>query len=318
LGQLNYGVTLRELSTAYTVFADEGSYHPYRSYYRVLDSNGNILLSNADASEPVISKENAAIMTKLLEEVVHSGTSSSITLEKKTECAGKTGTTHNDFDRWFIGYTPELICGVWCGYEYPEPLVGRNLCTSIWDNVMGMILATGHYETKFKVPESVIQASYCKDSGMLIDEACTLDPRGNRGETGYFVKGSEPKAYCNCHILCDYDAEYGGISHGNCHTHCTEKVGLIQTERRFPIQILVTDAQYVYRGDPLEMPINEDPSKPYFASSLEHFCGISPGNAQFNRSCQEHLYQEDAPSPEYWFSQFFDKPFKRIKRKHAS
>ena len=305
LGQLNYGVTLRELSTAYTVFADRGNYHPYRSYYRVLDSNGRILLSNADRSEPVMSEGNAAIMTKLLQEVVHRGTSSSITLEKKTECAGKTGTSHKDFDRWFIGYTPELICGVWCGYEYPESLEGKNLCTSIWDRVMSMICAAGNYEKEFEVPSSVVKASYCRDSGMLMNEACGLDPRGDRSEIGYFLKGSEPNKLCDCHILCDYDGAHGGVSHGNCPEELLERVGLIRVTRRFPIQILVTDAEYVYLGDPLELPINENASLSYFSPSLGYFCGVSPGNTQFNRSCTEHLYPIEENPWEYLIPRFF-------------
>lgn len=318
LGQLNYGVTLREMTAAYTVFADRGFYHPYRSYYRVLDSNGNILLSNTDESEYVISEANAAIMTKLLQEVIHRGTSSSVTLEKKTECAGKTGTTQNDFDRWFVGYTPEIICGVWCGYEYSEPLVGKNLCTSIWDDVMGMILTTGDYRTQFEVPPSVIRVSYCKDSGKLMDEACTLDPRGNRAEVGYFVKGTEPSTFCDRHILCDYDCVGGGVSHGNCPEHYCQKVGLIKAERSFPIQILVTDAQYVYRGDPCDFFINTDPSLPYFHSSLDRFCGVSSGDVQFNRSCQLHAEPAEVSPWEYWFSQFFDRGEGRIKQKRAS
>ena len=318
LGQLNYGVTLRELTTAYTAFADGGNYHSYRSYYRVLDAEGRILLSNADESEQILSKENAAIMTKLLQEVVHRGTSSSITLEKQTECAGKTGTTHNDFDRWFIGFTPEIICGVWCGYEYPEPLIGKNLCTSIWDSVMGMIFSAGSYQTRFEVPETVIQASYCRDSGKLMSDACVCDPRGDRSEIGYFLKGTEPLDACDCHILCDYDTVHGGVSHGSCPEHCLEKVGLIQVNRSFPIQILVTDAQFVYCGDPKELPINEDPAQPYFASSPNSFCGVSHGNKQFNRSCSVHLYLQEGSPWEYWFPQIFGKAEKRIKRKNAS
>ena len=318
LGQLNYGVTLRELTAAYTAFADRGNYHPYRSYYRVLDADGGILLSNADASEPVMSEGNAAIMTKLLQEVVHRGTSSSITLEKQTECAGKTGTTHNDFDRWFIGYTPQIICGVWCGYEYPEPLIGKNLCTSIWDRVMGMIFSTGSYQTRFEVPDTVIQASYCRDSGKLMGEACAADPRGDRAEIGYFLKGTEPQELCDRHILCYYDVEHGGVFHGNCPVESVKKVGLIQVNRKFPIQILVTDAEYVYHGDPLELPVNENSNLPYFSSSVDYFCGISPGNTQFNRSCNTHLYPSEKSPWEYWFPYFFGKAEKRIKRKNAS
>ena len=192
LGQLNYGVTLRDLTAAYSVFADAGVYHPWKSYYRVLDSDGNILLSRADGGEIVMSEGNAAIMTKLLQGVIQTGTASSVTLGKWTECAGKSGTTNRDFDRWFVGYSPDVICGVWCGYEYPEPLEGKNICTSIWDRVMCDVVKILGGRTTFEMPSSVVRATYCKDSGMLLGESCRLDPRGSRAEVGWFLKGHEP------------------------------------------------------------------------------------------------------------------------------
>ena len=180
LGQLHYGVTLRELATAYTTFADEGVYHPWRSYYRVLDADGNVLLSNADGGEVIMSAGNASIMTKLLQGVVEEGTAKTITLKRTVECAGKTGTTGQDQDRWFVGYTPDLICGVWCGFAYPEPMEGKNVCLGIWDDVMTRISAERIAKSSFEIPSSLIRVSYCKDSGKLPCEACGYDPRGNR------------------------------------------------------------------------------------------------------------------------------------------
>ncbi len=292
LGQLNFGVTLRDLTDAYTVFADAGAYHPWKSYYRVLDTEGNIVLSNADRSEIVMSSANAAIMTKLLQGVVEYGTSSSVTLGNLVECAGKTGTTNADGDRWFIGYTPDYICGVWCGYEYPEPLEGRNLCTQIWNRVMHDVVESCGGRKSFDVPSSVISATYCKDSGALLTEACQQDPRGNRSEIGWFVKGTEPQTHCHCHVLCEYDSVHGGVSHGNCPTDALKTVGLIHVERSFPIQIYVSDAQYVWRGDPMSIPPNENQQKPYFSATLQHFCGISAVEKPYNRSCVTHLYPE--------------------------
>ena len=290
LGQLNYGVTLRELTTAYTVFADGGVYHPYRSYYRVLDGEGRVLLSRADASEVVLSEGNAAIMTKLLQGVVEYGTSSSITLKNRVECAGKTGTTNADGDRWFVGYTPELICGVWCGYEYPEPLEGRNLCTNIWNRVMSDIVEEKGCKARFDVPQNVIRASYCKDSGMLLSDACGYDARGNRSEIGWFLKENMPTSFCDRHVLCEYDGEHGGISHGNCPDENLKKVALIKAERRFPVQIYVSDAQYVWHGDPLDMEPNETDTRPYFAKQVTGYYGLSPVSRPFNRSCTAHLH----------------------------
>lgn len=292
LGQLNYGVTLREITAAYSVFADGGVYHGWRSYYRVLDDQGEILLSSVPQSEAVMSADNAAVMTKLLQRVVRDGTSSSVTLGKLTECAGKTGTTQNDYDRWFIGYTPELICGVWCGYEYPQPLEGKNLCTGIWNRVMHRIVEMTGGKTVFDVPSNVVKMTYCKDSGKLMDDACLFDPRGDRSEVGWFVKGNAPAGSCDRHVLCQCDRD-GGLSHGYCPEESVERVGLIRAERHFPMQILVSDAQYVYRGDPKGIAPNPDPGQAYFEPTLTDACERSHTQTPFNRSCPHHTKPPD-------------------------
>lgn len=284
LGQLNYGLTLREITNAYTVFADLGSYHRWHSYYRVLDAKGEVLLSSPDTAEIVMSAGNAAVMTKLMQGVIRNGTSSSVTLDKLTECAGKTGTTQNNCDRWFIGYTPDLICGVWCGFEYPEPLSGGNPCPGIWNTVMHRIVAQTGGRTRFEVPSNVVQMSYCKDSGLLTDDACLFDPRGKRAETGWFVQGTEPQHSCDRHILCQTDAENGGVLHEDCDPSLRKPAGLIRVTRHFPIQVTVTDAQYVWRGDPRTMPRNQYSNQAYFEAYLPDFCGRSNLAVPFNRS----------------------------------
>ena len=294
LGQLNYGVTLRDLTDAYTVFADEGRYHPWRSYYRVLDADGRLLLSRPDRSEIVLSAANAAIMTKLLEGVVDHGTSSSITLGKLVECAGKTGTTNNDGDRWFVGYTPDYLCGVWCGYEYPEPLVGKNLCTGIWNRVMKQIVEEKGGSRAFDLPANVVRVDFCRDSGELPSEACAHDARGKREQTGWFVLGTEPKTACTRHVLCDFDTENGGIDHGNCPAESTARVALLHVARSFPMQVYVTDAQYVWGGEPHTTEPNDDPTSAYFAKKQGNYTGISAVRLPFNRSCTAHLHPPES------------------------
>lgn len=309
LGQLNYGVTLREITNAYTAFADEGIYHPCRSYYRVLDKNGVILLSKADEGERILSRETAAIMTKLLQGVVTDGTSSSITLQRMCECAGKTGTTNRDHDRWFIGYTPQVVCGVWCGYEYPEPIAGRNVCTSIWNHVMRAVFFKKGGEDHFTVPSSIVQASYCKDSGDQMSEACYKDPRGNREEIGWFIRGKEPRYQCTCHILCLYDTENGGVYHGHSPRDSIEEVGLIRVQRRFPKQIYVSDAQYVWYGDPKDLPVNSNGEQPYYGVEQGSYRGISGSGLQYNRSCTAH---GENMAEEEWENESEENDFYRI------
>lgn len=293
LGQLNYGVTLRDLTTAYTALADGGVYHSYRSYYRVTDSEGNILLSRADEAERILSPETAAIMTKLLEGVIEYGTSSAVTLQNLCACAGKTGTTQNDHDRWFVGYTPSLVCGVWCGYEYPEALEGRNLCTNIWNNIMRSVVKEKGEKRDFDIPDTVIKASYCRDSGKLLSSACQKDPRGRRVESGWFTASTLPHTFCERHVLCEVCAS-GGICHENCPRDEREEVGLIAVERHFPKQVLVGDAEYVWRGNAKEIAPNPDPREAYFAKDLSDYCGISGSKEQYNRSCTAHAAETEA------------------------
>lgn len=298
LGQLNYGVTLRDLTTAYTAFSDSGVYHPYRSYYRVRDSEGNILLSRADEAERILSPETAAIMTKLLEGVIESGTSSAVTLQNLCACAGKTGTTQNDHDRWFVGYTSSLVCGVWCGYEYPEALIGRNICTNIWNTVMRRIVKERGEKRDFDVPATILQANYCRDSGELLSAACQKDPRGERVQSGWFTASTLPHALCKCHVLAEV-CRTGGVCHEYCPEDEREEVGLIQVERHFPKQVRVKDAEYVWRGDPDKIPNNLNTGEAYFAADLPDFCGTSGSGEPYNRSCAVHTKKNEDLEEEF-------------------
>ena len=173
LGQPSRGITLRELAGAYTSLSS-GIVSKPRSYFRVTNSSGEIILDNTANHQRVISRENAAIMTKLLECVVSDGTAAGlITLNDKISVAGKTGTTQNNFDRLFVGYTPDLLCGAWFGYEYPKPLTqfGGNFAAVFWDDVMNKIYAQTKYSkgsSKFTVPEGVQKLTFdasLSDSG---------------------------------------------------------------------------------------------------------------------------------------------------------
>ena len=296
LGQQNYGVTVRELTGAYSILANHGIFNQTRSYLKVTDRDGNELLSNEFNSYQVISEENAYIMTQMLRHVVSSGTAKAITLDQTIPVAGKTGTTQNNSDKWFIGYTPYLIGGVWMGYDYPKSLdaFDGNPCVDIWDAVMKQLhqYYTEKVNTKtFDVPNSVVKVTYCRDSGKLMSPACYADPRGSRAEIGYFAQGTQPTTMCTCHTLVDYDIVSGGLATSHCPAENIGKVGLIRVDRSFPIQVYISDAQYVVRNaDPDRAPVGNS-NEPYFAyqQKKSQFFGLSYGETQFNRVCQGHL-----------------------------
>ena len=295
LGQLNYGVTVREITAAYSVFSNNGIYSNYRSYYKVTDGYGSILLENRYEGEAVISEENAAIMSMMLENVVSEGTAKSITLKDNVACAGKTGTTQNNYDRWYIGYTPYYLGGVWFGYEYPRSLSGSNICLDVWDDVMTEIHRKKECidnARKFDYSDNIVELEYCADSGKLMTEACKRDPRGNRAEIGFFSPNNIPEGYCDRHIPVAYDTVDGGVVlEGMCPTENTSYIGMLSVVRSFPIQIYVTDAQYVWREIEGDVLPETSPKLAFFNSILgkNEYCGLSNTEYQFNRLCRAHF-----------------------------
>ena len=130
---------------------------------------------------------------------------------------------------------------------------------------------------------------------MIPTEACRCDARGDRGVWRYFKVGTEPTRYCSCHIMVDYDIINGGVACSKCPEENIAKVGMIQVQRDFPIQIYVSDAQYVWKeiNGQIEPRININ--SPFFENSIKigHYCGVSRGEKQYNRYCIYHYTNED-------------------------
>ena len=201
LGGMNYGVTVRELTSAYQVFANKGIYTGNRTIIKILDSSGNVIVDNAGQSNIVMSEQNASIMTKILQGVISYGTGSRMNVDAYVNVAGKTGTTSDDCDRWFMGYTPHYIGGVWFGYAMPMSLNGfsetRAPSLAIWDDVMAKLhqplIDSGSVES-FELADGIVRASVCAKSGKLATKNCDDGIR-----SGYFVSGNMPGSYCTEH-----------------------------------------------------------------------------------------------------------------------
>jgi penicillin-binding protein 1A len=305
LGQLNLGLTVREITAAYATFPNGGVCSECRSYLYVLDSEGNVILENNYRANIVFSEQTAYVMTNMLQNVVDNGTARGVTLKKTIDVAGKTGTAGDDYDRWFIGYTPYYVGGVWYGFEFPKSLsyLSTNPCITIWDKVMTKLHAKYIEEAEnggeplktFDMPDGIVTATYCQDSGKLLTDACRADPRGSRADTGVFVSGTEPKEYCDVHVLVDYDSVLGGIAHEYTPESHITKVGLIKVEdRSFPIQIVVTDAQYVWRELRDGVVPGSYWSVPFFVNMLRsgEYCGISNSSTsrQYNAFAYENYF----------------------------
>jgi penicillin-binding protein 1A len=163
-------VTLRELITAYSPFANNGlRVEPY-IINRIVDRHGNTLEAYQIRTTPVISPQTAYIMTDLLRGVVQEGTGRNArALERPA--AGKTGTTNEMRDAWFIGYTPEIIAGVWVGYDDPNVSLGRGetggrTACPIWTAFMKDVLE-GTPVQGFTIPDGIVLAEINPDTGAL-------------------------------------------------------------------------------------------------------------------------------------------------------
>ncbi len=209
LGQQSRGVSLRELLGGYTI-CYEGVFHKPVSYHRVLTATGEVLLSNTGEGETVLSRENACILNHLLQGVTADGTAASLTLGQRMglPIAGKTGTTQNNCDRWFVGLTPRLAAAVWMGYEYPQEMRGidKNPCLDIWDEVM--LACEETYEGRPRVADfpacpSVIPITVCPHSGEIATEDCRralpTDNSRIRPFVGWFDVSRLPSGDCSLH-----------------------------------------------------------------------------------------------------------------------
>lgn len=206
LGQQHGGVTVRELTAAYTIFC-EGLYRTPVSYHRVLDGEGRVLLENKVKGERVLTEAEASLMTRLLETVTENGTAAGLALKEiqGVSVAGKTGTTQNNCDRWFVGYTPNLLCGVWMGYDYPAPLDGinGNPCLTVFDEVMTACekVSSVGTRTDFYRDPTVIPVRICPLTGEIAAPECyhALAEK-NLPATGWFIEGTEPRDVCHLHF----------------------------------------------------------------------------------------------------------------------
>lgn len=146
LGGLTYGVTNLELTGAFAAIENEGRYIKPRFYTQVLDMYGNMVLDNSDpGSRTVISSKTASLLTLAMRDVITDpeGTAYGLIDTGQMPAAGKTGTTDDYRDSWFVGYTPYLACGVWTGYDNNTPMdddgIYRTFSRILWGSIMKRI-----------------------------------------------------------------------------------------------------------------------------------------------------------------------------------
>jgi len=174
----NIGASVYEIASAYSLFATGGiRYEPY-FIEKISDRNGKVLYKHIDESYQVVSPGAAWITSNILKRVLEQGGTGSRLrdLGFTAPAGGKTGTTNDFFDAWFVGFTSRLTTGVWIGLDQPATInsnaYGGRVAVPVWKDIMQDAADVGYQFEKFAAPEEVIGMNLCRHSGQLAKEEC--------------------------------------------------------------------------------------------------------------------------------------------------
>jgi penicillin-binding protein 1A len=208
------------LTTAYGVFADGGRLHTPILIRRVEDANGHVLMESRSDFAQVISEQTAFQISTVLADVLDRGTGYKARQTGfRLPAAGKTGTTNEYRDAWFVGYTPDLVAGVWVGFDQPRTIVSGGYASELAVPIWGAFMRDATAQTparRFARPPGIVAIEVCQDSGLLPGSAChrvetVSDDGGSRTRSSvaveYFRRGTEPTAVCPLHS----DSWFGGV-----------------------------------------------------------------------------------------------------------
>lgn len=235
LGGLTNGVTNLELTNAFATIANHGIYTEPVFFTKILDRNGKVLIDNTPETRQVLKDSTAFLLTDAMTDTMQSnvlysrpgagvnstGTAAAV---PGMTCAGKTGTTTNNVDNWFVGYTPYYTAGIWGGCDENQSLKdsrgavngGTSYPKRIWRAIMTRV-HEGMSDPGFPAPDSVVSAEICRKSGKLaISGVCNADQRGNAVYKEYFAQGTVPTEACDHHVQATVCPESNCLPSANC------------------------------------------------------------------------------------------------------
>lgn len=188
-------VTPLEMASAYGVLANQGIRAEPMAIKYILDREDNLLEENTPQEEVVLNPNTSYVMVNLLEGVVRNGTGWRARALGRP-VAAKTGTTNECSDAWFTGFTPDLVCCVWVGFDQKqslgEDMTGSRVAAPIWVQFMRDVLASRPVRG-FSAPDGVVFRQVDAQSGLLATKDCT------NVITELFIKGTEPTQYWDPH-----------------------------------------------------------------------------------------------------------------------
>ncbi len=221
MGSQTWGVTVRDMASAFATFANNGVYRQGRTFTKVFDSNGNLVIDNVQKSEQIISQKTVDYMNYCLVNATANGTGyeANLSYSHGITTAGKTGTTTGNKARWYCGFTGYYTAAVWCGFDQPDnisPLYVNNPSASLFKSVMGP-LHKGKSNIALYNSSALKGVTVCLDSGKLATDACRADVRGvARTATAVVYSEDYPSEYCDKHVMVDICSS-GGVANEYCH-----------------------------------------------------------------------------------------------------
>lgn len=259
LGGLTKGVSNLELTGGFASIANGGIYHRPLFYTKIKDHDGKVLIDNTTENSRRIMKDSTAwLLTSAMTDVIKKGTGTRLKFQNLTmNLAGKTGTSTDNKDLWFVGYTPYLTAGIWCGYDDGKKQSSTNYHKELWRDIMETIHKK--YENKaFKRPSSVTSAVICTKCGKLaINGLCSQAIGGSCERKEYFAGDSVPTDTCDCHVRCRICKSSGYLAGDGCPDSETYTVVYLQK----------TDTSSKNSGTTADTPLI---IPPYLANSLCH------------------------------------------------
>ncbi|HEV7867292.1 MAG TPA: PBP1A family penicillin-binding protein [Chthoniobacteraceae bacterium] len=196
-----FETTLKDITAAYAAFANLGVHRAPYLIARVEDREGRTLWKAEEAEKRIMSAETAWMVSAILQQVMKTGTAAKAgTMGWKKPGAGKTGTTNDFFDAWFIGYTSSLTCGVWVGMDQPQTILekgyGSTLALPIWVDFMQQVPEKMYPAQAFAPPAQLIKARLCSVSGARATASCAAQ---NCAYDAELPNGRVPVATCQTH-----------------------------------------------------------------------------------------------------------------------
>ena len=184
-----------EIATAYTLFPNGGIIRPLKNLIRVIKGGADVTKKIAGEPRRVARPETTFLVTNMMRSVLNEGTAAGARAQGFTQdAAGKTGTTNDLRDAWFVGFTPDLLTVVWVGFDDNQPvgLSGSQAALPIWTQYMKAALA-GRSSAPFDVPEGITFVDICPESGKLVTPSCPKTFHES------FITGTEPTQPCDLH-----------------------------------------------------------------------------------------------------------------------